>query len=131
LKVPKEFIPSKKAPKMWDKEEDSPKRKSLQNEKRLSKEVGFRLTPASGNMSIPAFKGDGQTKQFMFECKETETDKLTLGVKVFSKLCREAAAIGKDPALILSLYGFPDPIPKDWVVIPAEVFSYLVAVKDR
>lgn len=125
MKRTKEFTPKKPRPKMWS-ETLSPKRKSLKNEKRLSKEVGFRLTPGSGNLDWAGCKGDGSHPDFIFELKETEKASIRISESVVAKLYREAAAIGKDPVFILSAYGLSEPLPKDWVVIPVDVFKKLV-----
>lgn len=125
MKIPKTHSPKKPIPKMWVEKEPSVKRKSLNNEERLSEDLDFKLTPGSGNKSHPTHKGDGQTKRFVYELKETEKDSLTLSYKVLSKLYREASIIGKDPVLVMSLYGLPSPLPKDWVVIPIDVFNKL------
>ena len=111
---------------MWEESAPSVKASSLANEARLSKEVGFRLTPGSGNGIWPTKKGDGSHPLFMFELKETQKSSISIGDRVLAKLCREAAAVGKDPAVILSAYGIPDPIPKDWVAVPAEVFKAML-----
>jgi len=111
---------------MWNKETLSPKKKSLKNEKRLSEEVGFRLTPGSGNRDWPGMKGDGSHPEFMFELKETQKPSIRVSESVVAKLYREAGAVGKDPVLVLSAYGLTDPLPKDWVVIPVETFRKLL-----
>ena len=123
-----EISMGKWGPKMWDEEEpDSPKAKSQKNEARLSEEVGFNLTRGSGNQPWPFMKGDGQTKSMMFELKETEAARIVIGTNVISKLCREARSVGKDPVLVLSAYGMPEPLPKDWVCVPVELFHQLVS----
>jgi hypothetical protein len=112
---------------MWEEAESSVKATSLKNEERLSEEIGFALTPGSGNRDWPGMKGDGAHPRFMFELKETKYARISVGGKDIGKLCREAAAVGKDPALVLSAYALPDPLPKDWVAVPASVFRYLLA----
>lgn len=113
-------------PNMWDAPEKSVKRKSLENESRLAQEIGFELTPASGNQPWPGGKGDGSHPLFMFELKETKHARITIAERDLAKLCREAATVGKDPAIVLSAYGLPDPIPKDWVVVSADSFRSLL-----
>lgn len=99
----------------------------MQNEQRLAEEIGFTVTPGSGNQPWPGGKGDGSHPVFMFELKETVKDRIGVNSKVLGKLCREAGAVGKDPALCLSAYGLPEPIPQDWVAVPAAVFRYLLS----
>lgn len=126
-KTPKEHEPKRFRPTMF---EDEPikgvKEKSLATERRLAQEIGFDLTPGSGNQFWPGGKGDGRHPVFMFEAKETKHASVTMGPDVIGKLCREASAVGKDPALILTMYGLPEPLPKDWVCVPSEVFRSLL-----
>ena len=111
---------------MWEEREPDPvKTKSLKNEKRLSQKLGFKLTPGSGNQDWPSKKGDGVTKEFVFECKETERDRFSLTPDVLGKIYREASTTGKNPVLVISMYGMPDPIPKEWAMVPIEVFNEL------
>jgi len=63
---------------------------------------------------------------FVFECKETKHARISVGEREVAKLCRQAGTVGKDPALVLSIYSLPDPIPKDWVAVPAHVFRSLL-----
>jgi len=104
----------------------SHREKSDKNERRLADELGFSLTRGSGCTAWPLAKGDGSHPRIMFECKETASASLSLGKRVVQKLCKEACAVGKEPALILSVYGLPDPIPKDWVVVQASFFKELL-----
>lgn len=123
MKTPKDFQPKKPTPKMWNSEPESVKATSLKNEKRLSKKLGFKLTPGSGNQDWASKKGDGFTANFMFECKETQKDRFSILPEVLAKLCREAGIVGKDPVLVVSMYGLEDPIPKEWAAVPLDVFN--------
>jgi Holliday junction resolvase len=110
---------------MWSNEPEAVKTTSLKNEKRLSKEMGFKLTPGSGNQAWPSKKGDGNSLDLMYECKETIKDRFNITPDVLAKLCREAATIGKDPVLVVSMYGMPEPIPKEWAMVPIDVFNQM------
>jgi hypothetical protein len=110
---------------MWD-GEPSVKAKSLKNEKRISKALGIIPTKGSGNTVWPSAKGDGAHSQIMFEYKETDKATLSVDKTVLGKLCREAAVVGKESALVMSAYGLPDPIPKDWVAVPLPFFEELL-----
>jgi Holliday junction resolvase len=123
---PQKFSPKKPCPLMWDDPEENQKQKSLKNERRLSKKLDFKLTPGSGNRVWPGDKGDGQTKRFMFECKETKFPRISVGENDLLKLVSEANTAGKEPVLVLSIYGMSEFIPKDWVAMPADVFKWLV-----
>ena len=124
-KTPKPHEPKKPKPKMWS-EEISSKATSMKNEERLSETVGFKQTPGSGNRDWPSLKGDGSHPRFMFELKETQRANISVGERVVSKLYREASNVGKDPVLVLSAYGLPDPLPKDWAVVPIDIFMMLL-----
>lgn len=96
------------------------KKTSLDNEKRLSEEVGFRCTPGSGNQKWVSSKGDGSSSDFLYECKETKKRNITIKGDDIEKIVKEAAIVGKTPAIVFSVYGLMDNIPKDWVAIPVE-----------
>lgn len=130
MKRPKEHVSTLPRPKMWDAEPDGVKRKSLDNEKRLSEKIGFKLTPGSGNREWAHMKGDGIHPLVMFEAKETAKGSISIAARDVGKLCREAATVGKEPAIILSAYGLPDPIPKDWVAVPASFFTELLRLAE-
>jgi len=83
-------------------------------------------TPGSGNQGWPGAKGDGSHPRFMFECKETKHASIRVAARDIAKLVREAAVVGKEPALVMSAYGLPDGLPKDWVAVPAEVFRSML-----
>lgn len=125
-KVPNSWEPKKPKPDMWESPEQSIKSKSLENENRLAKEIGFKATPASGNTSWISKKGDGEHEVFMFEIKETEKSSLSINRRAIAKLCREAALAGKEPALIFSVHGLPSPLPKEWIAVPKDIFSVIL-----
>ncbi len=130
-KTPKTHQPNKPRPNMWSEAPISVKKRSMNNEHRLAEEIGFDVTPGSGNQPWPGGKGDGSHPKFMFELKETQKDRVGVTSKILAKLCREAGAVGKDPALCLSAYGLPEPIPKDWVAVPAPVFAYMLKLLEE
>ena len=120
---PKNHIAQKPLPAMWEPEKESVKRRSLKTEARIARELGGRTTPGSGNQGWPSGKGDIAHPKFMVECKETEGSRIGVNPKVLRKLFQESAAVGKDPVLVLTALGMPEPIPKDWVCVPLEVFK--------
>lgn len=115
-----------KKPKFDIFQKKSVKRTSLNNEKRLSKEIGFKCTPGSGNQKWVSSKGDGNSEEFKYECKETKKRNLTIKGDDIEKIVKEAAMDDKYPAMVLSIYGLKDNIPKDWVVVPAEVWKGMI-----
>ena len=128
--LPNKLLPKKPRPTMWDKE-PSTKAVSIKNEKRLENELGCRRTSGSGNTPFPSSKGDHTHPRIMFEAKETKHARISVGVRDIAKLYREASVVGKEPALVLSAYGLPDPLPKDWVVIPVDFFTELLEALDE
>jgi len=111
---------------MWSQQPDSPKTTSQKNEKRLAGEIGFKLTPGSGNQVWPKGKGDGCLSDFMFELKETQGSSLSINSQVIGKLYREAHDVGREPVLVLSAYGIPSPLPKEWVAVPTGLFKEML-----
>jgi hypothetical protein len=103
----------------------------MRNEKRLAEEVGFATTPASGNTPWASKKGDGSHPEFMFELKETEKARIAIGLRDIGKLYREACNAGKEPAIILSAYGLPKPIPQEWACVPVEMFAEMLKAYDK
>lgn len=118
-------------PKMWSDSEESVKQKSMRNEQRLADEIGFETTPGSGNTPWASKKGDGSHPEFMFELKETEGSRIGIGVRDIGKLNREARNVGKEPAIVLSAYGLPEPIPQEWVCVTKEMFIELLQAYDE
>lgn len=113
-------------PKMWKRNKESVKSKSLRNEKRLSEKLGFTLTPGSGNQPWLSKKGDGDHPFFKFELKETEKANISIGPNAIRKINRESKLVGKEPIIILSAYGIPEPAPKEWACVPLDVFQGLL-----
>lgn len=85
----------------------------------------FRQTKGSGNQPWPSQKGDGQDFDFVFEAKRDKGSAITVGPGVVGKLLREAHVLGKHPVLLLTIDGMPEPLPKDWAVIPMTLFRAL------
>jgi hypothetical protein len=122
---PKDHLPCKPSPNMWGMEKSS-KRRSLENEARLAVDIGGKATPGSGNQHWPMGKGDIAHPGVMVEGKETSGSRLSVGVDVVGKVYREASNVGKEPAIILLVYGLPDPLPKEWVCITKGFFAELL-----
>lgn len=93
------------------------------SEKRLAKEMGGRLRPASGAMA--GVKGDIARGDVLLEAKSTTRDSLGVKYEWLAKISREAVAENKTPALAVS---FVDTSGKafphgDWVMVPRRVFE--------
>lgn len=103
--------------------EVSVKETSMLNENRLAEKLGFALTPGSGCVNDVRKKGDGRTDAFVIECKETKSASISISGKVLHKIFQEAKLAGKDPLVVLSIYGVEKPTPTDWILIPAYLFE--------
>lgn len=117
---------SRPKPKMWDTVKEPVKIKSQKTELRLSREIGFKLTPGSGNQCWPKGKGDGSLPTLMFEHKETAGSSISVNALAIGKLYKEATTVGKDPVLLLSVHGMPEPLPKEWAAIPVGLFKAML-----
>ncbi len=112
-------------PLMREEETKSNKRRSIENEARMSKLVGAKLTANSGALPHASMKGDFQSEDFVWQDKLTSGKRLVLTSKDLAEVCRQAAQLGKWPALTLTLEGAPLGIEKAWVAIPAHVWTEL------
>jgi hypothetical protein len=106
-----------------DAEEPTVREISSFNEKRLSERLGFDLTPGSGCVPCLRKKGDGRTEDFVIECKETKSSSIRITSEMLGKVYAEAKYSGKEPVMVISIYGVPDPVPRDWVMVPAYLFD--------
>jgi hypothetical protein len=82
------------------------------------------MTPNSGAGS---YKGDMEMPNHLLEAKSTTGTQCGLKHEWLSKIAREARAIGKSPALLISFVtgdGRPKP-SGEWVVIPLHEWKLL------
>lgn len=70
-------------------------------------------------------KGDAQAPEFVFEMKRIKGENIVVGPGVVGKVVREARVLGKEPVLVLTIDGMPEPLPKDWVLVTAALFRSL------
>ncbi len=112
---------------MWGQE---PKidRKTLSDkqEARLAEEMGFKQTKGSGNQRWPSMKGDGDWPGYKVELKRSKKDSICVDAQVIRKITREATKVGKEPMLLVTADGMPEPLDKDWAIIPARVLRGLL-----
>jgi hypothetical protein len=96
------------------------------SEKRLGKQLGGRLTPASGAML--GAKGDIDLGSVLLEAKSTILDSLSVKFDWLDKISKEARSVGKTPALAISFVGVSGkPWPDgEWVMLPRDVFKEIV-----
>lgn len=98
------------------------------SEKRLAKELGARLHPASG--AIVGHKSDASDEQFQYEMKSTTSLTLPLDKSWLEKISHEANCANKTPAITIS-FVLPDGKPRmrlnsEWVMVPKWAFQELV-----
>lgn len=101
------------------------------SEKRLSKSLNARLTPASGAMT--GAKGDMKLKtdkaKVLLEAKSTIHNSITVDLAWLIKINHEAMGSGSMPALSVSFVtpeGKPKPGTTEWVMVPKAVFEELI-----
>jgi hypothetical protein len=92
-------------------------------EKRLSKRIKAKLTPASG--ALEGAKGDMEKRNFLIESKATKHASISVTLEWLDKIAIEARDRGKDPALVIQ---FVDAAGNpwrgsSWVLIPERVFA--------
>ena len=100
------------------------KAKANETEKTQAKKLGAFKTPVSG--AIDGLKGDYVVDDFLFDSKETSKASISLSVKDFAKVTREAHQAGKHPALTLKVPLVPGTVSQEWVAIPLDVFSEML-----
>jgi Holliday junction resolvase len=98
-------------------------------ENRIAKKTGGKRVSGSG--SHPLSKSDVRDVPggygFHMECKLTEKGSIRVTKKWLAKICREAHAVQKWPALAFEIQGGEqDPLcPQDWVAIPVRILNEL------
>lgn len=93
------------------------------SERRIAKQVGGRLRPASG--AVVGHKGDIALATELIECKSTTGRSISVEHAWLGKIAKEAGAEGKTPVLMLS-YTNADgkPCPNgDWACVPLQVWQ--------
>ncbi len=119
---------------------DSTTRRAKVREERVAKRTGGERhafsggrDEAKGDATSGAFDPDRKVvESFLFDDKHTRYTQLTLKVGQLSKLCNEALAQGKEPALSFGMDTSKFPmVPKDWVAIPLRVFETLFVAEDE
>ncbi len=94
------------------------------HEQDLADKLDGRRQPNSG--SLPQHKGDIKLDNFLLDSKETESSAILVTKKDLLKINREAFQEGKEPGLVLTLYNMASVVPKEWVMVPLEVFYELL-----
>ncbi len=94
------------------------------HEKELAKKLGGRRQLASG--ALDQSKGDVKLDNLLLDSKETIHGSITVKGTDLTKICREATGEGLHPGMILTLGALPMTTPKEWVLVPLEVFVTLL-----
>ena len=119
---------SKAKPKdtFWDKEGNPYKEEADKQEKRLAKTMGFKQTIKSGGVPDSRHKGDGQTVDGLFEAKKTTRSRgISITGAQVVKTSQQARDIGKEPVFIYEGVRIPVGCPKEWVIMPLNVYLML------
>ena len=78
------------------------KRRSTTQEKKVAKEIGGRVTPASG--ALWGSKADVRNSRFLVECKTTEKSQYPLNYSTWEKIRHEALNDGfREPIMCIDL----------------------------
>lgn len=95
-------------------------------ERRLSKRLDARLTPASG--ALQGAKGDMTTEQFRIESKATVKDSYRLTLETLCKASDEATEQGQVPAVAVQFTTADGRLRRcgGWVVVPEHVFKEFI-----
>ena len=102
------------------------KSRSVIHENRLQDVLHSKVTPNSGALPNISTKGDLQDGLFVWQAKLTDKDRFTITSDVLVELKRQASLNSKWAGVALTLEGLPDHMEKDWVMLPASVFSELI-----
>ena len=96
------------------------------HEKRAAKRSGGRCQPGSGNQ--PGRPGDVRAERWLKENKASRKGAEGIFVKGpwLQDIVAQALALGLEPALELCFEGQQEPVPTDWIMIPAIEFEILL-----
>ena len=120
------FKPTGKSPKpttFLGKKELTNRERGDLHEEESAKKVGGRTQPNSGASPWLTYKGDVTSEDFLYQCKTTDKSRFTLSQKVIAEIYRQAKLTGKEPAIIIRLEGVSNPLPREWVCVPMEVWQ--------
>ena len=99
-------------------------RRGAKHEKRTAKRSGDRRVRGSG--SKPGRPADIRGLEFLRENKTTVGRGRTISGEEIEKISNQALSVGLEPVMEICFEGQTAPTPKDWVMLPAEVFEDLV-----
>jgi hypothetical protein len=93
-------------------------RRSRKQEKRTAKDGRGRQVIASG--AIPGIRGDVRLKDWLVECKTTQSQSYRFTLKDWQNHCVDAAMVGRKPAFEIDISG------EEFFVIPRREFLKFV-----
>lgn len=102
------------------------KSRSVDHESRLQSILRSKLTPNSGARPEISKKGDLQDNLFVWQAKLTKKDRFTITPDVLMEVQRQASLNNKWAGMAITMEGLEEHMEKDWVLIPANVFTELV-----
>jgi len=96
--------------------------RATEQERRVAKRLGGKTQPNSGGTLFSHQKGDVQTDEIVWELKGTIGHRIVVDEKMIHKACLDARRVGKEPGLQFTIEKMPDHLPKDWVLVPLDVW---------
>lgn len=96
------------------------RKRSQKQERRLASDLNMRTTPNSGATPWASQKGDLQSSEHVVEAKTTKADRFTITHDLLIKITQEARRTGRQPVVLITLETMPNPIPKDWALVPLD-----------
>jgi len=105
--------------------------KSKKQELRFAKKAGGQRVPASG--ALPGMPGDVKAdglKNFLIENKITKYSGIYIKPLWLKKIVAEAITQNRHPAVGITLSGQAPPVPKDWVMVPLELWLEVFEMGD-
>lgn len=116
----------KPRPNFFEQVKKDNKSRSARHEKRLQGVLRSNTTPNSGALPDLSMKGDLRDELFVWQAKLTDKDRFTITSDVVVELIRQASLTGKWAGMCITIEKLPEHVEKDWVCIPAPVFSELI-----
>lgn len=93
-------------------------------EKYLADKLGGHRQPLSG--ALDHAKGDISLDKILLDSKQSNGTTITVAGRDLTKITREATQVGKEPGMVLTIEQIPDTTPKEWVMVPLDVFADLI-----